>query len=120
MLLISLLGFWRVKRWERGVLSAQRDSSTSTQRNPGFISQLESSFSLRGVSRIELLRQGFGLSRQDDEVLRAEEGDPQHTPGENDPMITIDPSDPQWSRMTPQALETERQLRRNLYEAGFI
>jgi len=126
VLLTSLLGFWRVKRWERGVLVAQRDSSAPTQRNPGFVSQLESSFSLRGISRIELLRQGFGFSRrsrqEDDEVLRAEEGEPQHTPREIDPMISTDSSAPEWRRVTPnpQALESERQLRRHLYEAGFI
>jgi hypothetical protein len=122
--LTSLLGFWRVKRWERGVLVAQRDSSAPTQRSPGFVSQLESSFSLRGISRIEFLRQGFGFGtrnhQEDDEVLRAEEGesgDPQRTPRENDPMIPTDSSDPQPSA---QALETERQLRRHLREAGFI
>jgi hypothetical protein len=120
ILLTSLLGFWRVKRWERGVLVAQRDSSTPIQSNSGFVSQLESSFSLRGWSRIELLREGFGFSRrnhqEDDEVL-AEEGDSQRTPREIDPMISSDSSDPQRSA---QVLETERQLRRHLREAGFI
>jgi hypothetical protein len=98
---------------------AQRDSSAPTQRNPGFVSQLESSFSLRGISRIEFLRQGFGFSsrnhhQEDEEVLRAEEG---RTPREMDPMIPTDSSDPQPSA---QALETERQLRRHLRDAGFI
>jgi len=121
ILLTSLLGFWRVKRWERGVLVAQHDSSAPTQRSPGFVSQLESSFSLRGMSRIEFLRQGFGFSsrnhQEDEELLRAEEGDLQRTPREIDPMISTDSSDPQ---PTPQALETERQLRRHLSDAGFI
>lgn len=101
---------------------AQRDSSAPTQRSPGFVSQLESSLSLRGTSRIEFLRQGFGFSsrnyhQEDEEALRAEEGDPQRTPREIDPMISTDSSDPQPSA---QALETERQLRRHLREAGFI
>lgn len=131
MLLTSLLGFWRVKRWERGVLVAQRNSSAPSQRNPSFISQLESSFSLRGISRLDLLRQGFGFRRRshqadeeivrsDEELLRAEEGDPQRTPREIDPMISVDSSDPQRGRITSQALETERRLRRHLHEAGFI
>jgi hypothetical protein len=123
ILLTSLLGFWRVKRWERGVLVAQRDSGAPTQRSSGFVSQLQSSFSLRGISRIELLRQGFGFSsrnnhqednHQEDEevlqVLRAEEG---QTPMEFDPDSSI----PQPSA---QAFETERQLRRHLRDAGFI
>ena len=99
---------------------AQRDSSAPTQRNPGFVSQLESSFSLRGISRIEFLRQGFGFRnhhQEDEDLLRAEEGDLQRTPREIDPMISTDSSDPQPSA---HALETERQLRRHLRDAGFI
>jgi hypothetical protein len=123
ILLTSLLGFWRVKRWERGVLVAQRDSSAPTERSPGLVAQLESPFSLRGISRIEFLRQGFGFGSrnhhqdEDEETLRAEEGDSQRTPREFDPMISSDLSDPQASA---QALETERQLRRHLRDAGFI
>jgi hypothetical protein len=122
ILLTSLLGFWRVKRWERGVLVAQRDSSAPTERNPGFVSQLESSFNLRGLSRIEFLRQGFGFgsrnhNQEDEEIRRAEEGDSQRTPREIDPMISSDSSNPQPSA---EALETERQLRRHLRDAGFI
>ena len=108
---------------------AQRDSSAPTHRSPGFVSQLESSFSLRGISRIEFLRQGFGFSnrnhheedeemlRADEEMLRAEEGDLQRTPREVDPMISSDSSD---SHPSAQALATERQLRHHLQEAGFI
>lgn len=102
---------------------AQRDSSAPTERSPGLVSQLESSFSLRGISRIEFLRQGFGFSsrnnhhQEDEEILRAEEGESQRTPREIDPMITTDSSDPEASA---QALETERQLRRHLRDAGFI
>jgi hypothetical protein len=121
ILLTSLLGFWRVKRWERGVLVAQRDPSTPTQRGPGFVSRLESSFSLRGISRIDFLRQGFGFSsrnhQEDEELLRAEEGNSQRTPREIDPMTSTDSPDPQPSA---GALETERQLRRHLRDAGFI
>ena len=99
---------------------AQRDTSAPTPRNPGLVSPLESSFSLRGLSRIELLRQGFGFGRrndQDDELRRAEEGDLQHTPREIDPMISTDSSD---SPRRSQEVESERQLRRHLREAGFI
>ena len=122
MLLTSLLGFWRVKRWERGILAAQSDSSVPITRNPNIVSRLGSSFGLRGVSHIELLRQGFGFRRshqEDDEgtraVLRAEEGGLELTPRETDPMITE--SDPQALVL---ALEQDRQLHRHLQEAGFI
>ena len=101
---------------------AQRDSTAPTERSPGFVSQPESSFSLRGISRIEFLRQGFGFgsrnhNQEDEEILRAEEGDSQWTPREIDPMISTDLPDPQASA---QARETERQLRRHLRDAGFI
>lgn len=124
----SLLGFWRVKHWERGVLAAQRDSSVPAPRNSNVVSRFESSFGLRGISRIGLLRQGFGFGRrshpEDDEathaVLRAEEGGPQYTPMETDPMVPTDSSDPQRAQRLSQALENDRRLHRHLQEAGFI
>ena len=101
---------------------AQRDSSAPTERSPGFVSQIESSFSLRGISRIEFLRQGFRFgsrnhNQEDEEILRAEEGESQRTPREIDAMMSPDSSDPHPSA---RALETERQLRRHLRDAGFI
>ena len=82
------------------------------------------------MSRIDFLRQGFGFGSrnhnqedeeirraEDEEIRRAEEGDSQRTPREIDPMISSDSSNPHPSA---QALETERQLRRHLRDAGFI
>ncbi|KAF8812570.1 hypothetical protein BYT27DRAFT_7183016 [Phlegmacium glaucopus] len=123
VLLTSLLGFWRVKRWEHGILAARRDSSVPTSRNPNFVSQ----FGLGGISHIELLRQGFGFARrshqEDDEFTRVaiqtEEGGPQLTPRETDPMMSTDSSDPQPGGVT-QALENDRRLQRHLRDAGFI
>ena len=104
MLLTSLLAFWRVKRWERSVLVAQRDSTASTQRNPNFVSQVESPFGLRGISRIELLRQGFGFGRRSDQAdddRRSDQADDEVTremlrveEGRTNPVISTDSSDP--------------------------
>lgn len=125
----SLLGFWRVKRWERGVLASRRDSAATgaaVVQTPGLgiFSQLESSFGLRGVSRTDLLRQGFGFGpstrhEQDAAVRRAEEGDAGEHAQETEPMLSLDPSDPR-SRTIIQALANERRLQRDLREAGLL
>lgn len=128
VLLTSLLGFWRVKRWERGIRASQRDSpATITPRANPLVSQFESSLGLRGMSRTELFRQGFGFgtrNREDDEVtrevIRAEEGESGHSARETEPMIPLDPSDPERSRLIIQAFANEQRLRRDLREAGLI
>lgn len=131
VLLTSLLGFWRVKRWERGILASREanNSSSTTRSNPGgpIVSQLESSFGLRGISRIDLLRQGFGFGpsrrENDDEsthiIVQAEEGNAPHSPRETDAMLTLDPNDPR-SRVIMAALANEQRLQRDLREAGLL
>jgi len=129
VLLTSLLGFWRVKRWERGIRASQRDTTAApTPRANPLISQFESSFGLRGISRTDLFRQGFGFgatrNREDDETtreaVRAEEGESGHNARETDPMIPLDPSDPERSRLIIQAFANEQRLRRDLREAGLL
>ncbi|KAJ2930229.1 hypothetical protein H1R20_g6896, partial [Candolleomyces eurysporus] len=78
ILLTSVLGFYRVKRWERSIMATQqRDSSApatavSTDNEP---------FMIHGMSRIEALRSGIFSGRRrnsasDEErvVIRTEEG----------------------------------------------
>lgn len=85
MLLTSLLGFWRVKRWERGILASQRESNVTPRPTQAaelaVVSRLEQMFRLPPGSRVELFRHGFGFGgRQDQDedgvraVIRAEEG----------------------------------------------
>ncbi|KAH9482378.1 Metal homeostatis protein BSD2 [Psilocybe cubensis] len=128
VLLTSLLGFWRVKRWERGILASRRENQPPAPRNGpaiGIVSHLESSFGLRGVSRSDFFRQGFGLGprRPDaDETIRAaEEGDAPHSAEaqETDPMLTLDPADPN-SRAVIEAYANEQRLQRDLREAGLL
>lgn len=132
VLLTSLLGFWRVKRWERGILASQRDNSPApTIRTNPIISNFESTFSLRGMSRVDLFRQGLGFgiarNRENDDAardaVRAEEGESnahERSIRETDPMIPLDPSNPERSRAIIQAFANEQRLQRDLREAGLL
>lgn len=68
ILLTSLLGFWRVKRWERGILSPRRAAAPRTAeqsaRDIALISNLEQAFGLPIISRRDL-RAGLGFGRRD-------------------------------------------------------
>ncbi|RDB22805.1 Metal homeostatis protein BSD2 [Hypsizygus marmoreus] len=139
ILLTSLLGFWRVKHWERGILASQQGSTTPQIENPApftLISRMEHTFGLRGTSRGDLFRQGFGLgpsrtrtSVEEEEATRlAEEGaadgqgvhdDSEHAL-ESDLTIPIDPNDPNRSRMIAEALERDRRLQVELRNAGLL
>jgi len=136
ILLTSLLGFWRVKRWERGILASQQDHSNTpanTQSSRGaLLSRLEHTFSLRGTSRVDLFRQGFGFgprrnpnSEEPQSALlaRAEEGDVREGDREaleTDRMIPVDPNDPERSRRIAEALANERRLQADLRSAGLL
>ncbi|KAG6833891.1 hypothetical protein H0H87_007902 [Tephrocybe sp. NHM501043] len=133
ILLTSLLGYWRVKRWERGILASQRDDSTPIQ-NPSpyaFFTPVENS---HGASRLELLRRGFGLgggrnAAHDDEAtratIRAEEGisqprnEDEHAT-ETDVMILADSNPLHRNRLILEALERDRRLQADLRNAGLL
>ncbi|KAG5634312.1 hypothetical protein H0H81_002464 [Sphagnurus paluster] len=141
ILLTSLLGFWRVKRWERGILASQRDSSQPpVSSSPlAFLSRIDSNFSLRGTTRMDLFRQGFGFggrgrTTSTEEpmtaaVRAAEEGhalphqtlnEEQLTALETDYMIPIDPSDPNRSRLLLAAMQHDQRMQRDLRSAGLL
>ncbi|KAG5724979.1 Metal homeostatis protein BSD2 [Termitomyces sp. T112] len=136
ILLTSLLGFWRVKRWERSILASQHDSTTTTETRSPFslFSGMENTFSLRGSSRFDFFRTGFGLNRRrggdsDDEATRAavqaEEGaaQPRHDNEhalETDAMIPADPNPFNRSRLIQEALEHDRRLNADLRSAGLL
>ncbi|KAG5648939.1 hypothetical protein DXG03_000288 [Asterophora parasitica] len=104
---LMTVGYWRVKRWEHGILASQRNVSEQPAAAPSSLfSRVEQSFSLQGTSRIELLRQGFGLNRNrnrtsegDAAAVRAEEGT--NTAGESARGERGDTGD------TEHALETD-------------
>lgn len=124
MLLTSILGFWRVKRWEREIL-ASRDSSPgvspqATRPHPNAFSRLESSLGLRGTSRIELLLQGLGFDTRSSGEGVANRTAAQAEQGERDPMLMIRAANPEQAPAIAAALESDAQLRRQLREAGFL
>jgi len=120
ILLTSVLGFWRVKRWESGVLASQRDNPGGAPPPPPssgpFMSQFESRFGLRGMTRTELFRQGFGFSPRHDEH---EEGETSVDPEETEFMIPAD-ADPEQARQMEEAIRNERRLHAELRAAGLI
>lgn len=124
ILLTSLLGFWRVKRWEREILASRESPSgvtpQATRSHPSFVSQTESNFGLRGLSRIELLRQGFGFSTSNSGEGVASNAATQPEESERDPMLVIDTADPEQARAIASAMEADARLRRHLREAGFL
>ncbi|TFK43410.1 hypothetical protein BDQ12DRAFT_674930 [Crucibulum laeve] len=129
ILLTSVLGFWRVKRWEHGIMASQRGASSTTpepESDTAVGSQLERMFALRGISRGDLFRQGFGFGRRDREedeatrnAIRAEEGEAIDAQ-ETDSMIPSDQQDPERARLVAEAHAREMRLRTELRDAGFI
>jgi hypothetical protein len=117
ILLTSVLGFWRVKRWERGVLASQRENPGApppqSTNNP-FISQFERGFGLRGMTRGDLFRTGFGFPRHDTEPERGE-----GSPEESEFMIPAD-ADPERAQQLQEAIRNERRLHAELRAAGLI
>ncbi|KAG6821592.1 hypothetical protein H0H93_000101 [Arthromyces matolae] len=131
ILLTSLLGFWRVKRWERGILASQRETTppaSETRSTFPLFTRLENNFSLHGSSRLDFLRQGFGFgprNNADDEAtnaaIRAEAGANDEHAHETDAMIPAESEFNQSrSRLYRQAFERDQRLQADLRNAGFL
>ncbi|KAF8897666.1 hypothetical protein BD779DRAFT_1432964 [Infundibulicybe gibba] len=136
ILLTSLLGFWRVKRWERGILASQREtnsaSAASTTRNEAYsLHQLHNLFGLGDANaRRELLRHGFGFgghrrSGEEAEVVvvrppRTENGTAQETEHMISQSHDGAPHDSEREARLAAALEHERLLQSRLRAAGVL
>lgn len=131
VLLTSLLGFYRVKRWERGILASQQATQQRGAPTPAtgvtFMSGLEQNFALNGVSRIELLRQGLGLRRAEDlneEYIHHEANvDPSQIRIRANELIVsppLDPNDPHRTQAIIQGMQQDTRLRNSLRDAGFL
>ena len=132
ILLTSILGFWRVKRWERGILASQRSAPSTAidaQRDAAVVSQLHPAFTLRGVAWPGLFRQGFGLrgATENNEPTRtpsrAEEGLVSHDDArETDSMLPHSTAGgPQSNdRIMAELVTRDRRLRADLHAAGFM
>ncbi|KAK2466313.1 hypothetical protein APHAL10511_001955 [Amanita phalloides] len=124
VLLTSLLGFWRVKRWERGILASQREtpgSAIDAQRDVTVVSQL---FGSRGMTWSGLFSQvGRSTDRNDESASRAEEGlvHRDDDPRETDSMLPSDVADPQTNeRIMAEMIARDTRLRADLRAAGFM
>lgn len=96
ILLTSLLGFWRVKRWERGILSPRRPAvartTEETTRNLALISNIEQAFGVPLISRRDL-RAGLGFGRRaggHEYVVHEEDAAGRTDAGERVPMVPVD------------------------------
>ncbi|KAI0774324.1 hypothetical protein C8Q74DRAFT_1218139 [Fomes fomentarius] len=124
ILLTSLLGFWRVKRWERGILSSQEDapapaSSEEHARSAAIVHSIERVFGLQGLADGSLLRQGLGFpGALHHEMDHSDEEDA--TPPRNAYVIPLDPADPARNERLARAYADEARLHQDLRSAGLL
>jgi len=117
VLFTSILAFLRVKRWEQGILASQQQTSASP----------------REPIRVSILRHFSSLYRpsvdEDNDLRRMEEGGNDEQVGlvvddeearETERLLSALPEgDPRREQLQRQ-LEHERQLQRDLRDAGFL
>jgi len=133
ILLTSLLGFWRVKRWERGILNSQHDAPRPTgPANGALIHSLERVFGLQGLANGSLLRTGFGLGggrrepEDEDELVHVlggveeEDDDRGRMSPRGEYIIPLDPDDPERNARVAQAMAVQARLHHDLRSAGLI
>lgn len=144
ILLTSVLGFWRVKRWERSILESQtpgpsqsqppntaaQNSSTegSTDVDTAVMSHLQRRFGLRLPSS-HVFRQGLGFggsardSPRDGRPRRGrDEEEVEARDSEDDRLLfpTISLHHPDRQRIVAEAYANERRLQQDLRAAGLI
>lgn len=120
ILLTSLLGFWRVKRWERNILASQNNSNTANQTSGTAFSQFERTFS---IPRADFFRQGFGFGARhsiDSDDVEARAGTTEIDPRDVERMLNLSPNDPNRERLVAEAIVNERRLQDDLRAAGLL
>ncbi|KIK67992.1 hypothetical protein GYMLUDRAFT_155118 [Collybiopsis luxurians FD-317 M1] len=115
ILLTSLLGFWRVKRWERNIVASQQQNSSDAPR-----SNFERVLGLQGLSTRDFFRQGFGMSTHQQDIEAQAEANTNEEVDENDLMLNVSPDDPNRARLITEALVNERRLQNDLRAAGLL
>ncbi|KAI0036811.1 hypothetical protein K488DRAFT_40445 [Vararia minispora EC-137] len=128
ILLTSLLGFWRVKRWERNIIRAQEQSvsgGTPAPSGPGLFAQLLAPIASFG----EVLRDGLGFRRSrrgdnhaqtleiDDQRLAELGIDPQE---QRELMLARVAHDPVQHRRMLQAFRDDDELIESIRAAGML
>ncbi|KAM5532287.1 hypothetical protein V8D89_014045 [Ganoderma adspersum] len=122
ILLTSLLGFWRVKRWERGILSSQDEApapSTPEERarSAAIIHSIERVFGLQGLADGSLLRQGLSFPGAMHHEIEVEE---EEEPPRNAYILPLDPADPERNERIARAYADEARLHQDLRSAGLL
>lgn len=140
ILLTSLLGFWRVKRWEQGILSSQHGAPQAQEpaQRAAVLRHIERVFGLQGLADGSLLRSGLGLHGPDaqggEQPLNLDAGlvdegagqegpegyRPEFRPGIGEYIIPIDPSDPERNEVVARAFAEEARLHQELRAAGLL
>jgi hypothetical protein len=124
ILLTSLLSFWRVKRWERGILTPQRLPAPRTAeeaaRDHALISNIEEAFGLPILSRSDL-RAGLGFggrARDSEREYIVHEADAAgRMDDEREPMMPVIEGDGDEER---DRLASDRRLREALQASGLV
>ncbi|KAI0650689.1 hypothetical protein C8Q79DRAFT_998480 [Trametes meyenii] len=130
ILLTSVLGFWRVKRWERGILSTQEETAAPATpeehaRSAAIIHSIERAFGLHGLADGSLLRGGLGFPGAEHRAAHEEEeaeveADDGAAAARNAYVLPIDPSDPERNERLARAYADEARLHQDLRSAGLL
>ncbi|THH12543.1 hypothetical protein EW146_g7596 [Bondarzewia mesenterica] len=142
VLLTSILGFWRVKRWESNILASQRDTTVpgggvgdgvggARSQYQALASSLQRAFGMPRAGMGSLLRSGLGFTRrsedvhhietsvEDDEEAAAEEGRLAEERRRAE-LLEQHAHDPVRRRELEQAFRDEDQLLANMQAAGML
>ncbi|RPD67106.1 hypothetical protein L226DRAFT_529496 [Lentinus tigrinus ALCF2SS1-7] len=123
ILLTSLLSFWRVKRWERGILSSQDETPAPATpeeraRSAAIIHSIERVFGLQGLADGSLIRQGLGFPGAVQHEM--EVADEEEEPERNAYILPLDPEDPDRNERIARAYADEARLHQDLRSAGLL
>lgn len=127
ILLTSLLGFWRVKRWEQGILTPQQPQAPITPEQASnsreFASRIESAFGFSLLSGADV-RNGLGLGSRDREseyVVHetAAAGRRESESDEQDALISAESDEGRTIRMR-EFVAQEQRLQDSLRAASFL
>ena len=133
ILLTSLLSFWRVKRWERGILQSTPSSSLPPPSTAGAGARAPGGL----LGRLNILRTGLGFQQQRGGDAMGDYpgalshfgvepptgGEEEHVPEErerNEYIIPIDPNNPEATDRLARAYAEEARLQRALRAAGLL
>lgn len=121
ILLTSILGFWRVKRWERNIVASQQPAPTDGPRASR--SPFEGIFGLHSLPSRDFFRQGFGMNTRQEDIEAQAETDAHQDEIDEEELIqhlNISPDDPNRARLVAEALINERRLQNDLRAAGLL